>query len=107
MARSGIYHRNRTDTQRSFVIIKIPSTKLQLTNNIQIPSTNDPNEFLAPEIYFSLDSERTLKARDRRIELTHPNYRDCFGFEFWNLGFIWNLEFENWDLCDVILVKQE
>ena len=30
----------------------------------------------------------------------------CFEFEFWKLGFIWDLKFVFWNLCDVILEKK-
>ena len=30
----------------------------------------------------------------------------CFGFEFCDLGFIWNLEFEIWDLRGFIIEKK-
>ena len=31
----------------------------------------------------------------------------CFGFEYWNLGFIWNLEIKIWDLTNFLLDKKD
>jgi hypothetical protein len=66
------------------VIEKISSTKLQITNNIQIRNSNDShltNRYLILNCIFS----------DKRIDFSLP--QQVWNFGHWILRFVWDLDF--------------
>jgi hypothetical protein len=62
---------------------EITNYKHQITNNIQIPRSNDPNEFDLPQgDSFDLTSGRMKLIRDSRIDMIYCNLKFVLDLSF-------------------------